>query len=492
MGILRFRFNRDGDLPNDVAERTAVVSLEGVPWTCRVERHNNELRIVRKVADSGYLHVPWRSSQYGELLLSTATVVERGEPYDLVVELARGTIHRVATQLAEWQLSGLQDTGDVSDRLARAKGDFARAVAGSGEPEERDALARTALDTALDASELLMARYTAQVIAMRRQEPARIPTWLGCNLGVQSPGDAAARLFTTAFNAAVVPFSWREVEPSVGDFDWLESDRQLEWCAQQGIRVCGGPLLSLESLDLPDWLYLWEDRPDDVAGYIREHITRVVKRYKGRVHLWHCAAHVNSGQALAWNDEDRLQITANAVEWLRSVDAQTPLIVSVDQPWGEYMARRETDLAPLYYADALLRADLGITGVGLELNFGYAPYGMSARDRLAISRKLDHWSMLGVPLAVFLTVPSGSGPDPGAKGERTSVVNAPVDPRWQQRTAEALMSMLMSKRFVQIIVWNQWSDQVPHRYPHGGLVDRNDTPKPALEMFQSLRRTLLG
>jgi hypothetical protein len=368
---------------------------------------------------------------------------------------------------------------------------FAQAVTGDYHSPEAEKLARESLDVALDASEGLMALYTAQVIAMRRQEASRIPTWLICNLGATLPTPSLASAFTSAFSAAAVPLTLRNVEPSIGDPDWLEVDRQIEWCGQQGLRICAGPLFSLDPLELPDWIYLWEYDFETVAGYIRQHMQRVLQRYQGRVHLWHCVAKLNSGQGLPWGDEERLQMTAIAMELIRQHDKQTPVIISVDQPWGEYMARSNTDLAPLYYADALLRANLGVTGIGIELNFGYAGQGMSARDRLAISRKLDHWSMLGVPLAVFVTVPSSAQADPNSRDSRLSVIQGEISPRWQHQAAEALYSMLLSKRYVQIIVWNQWSDNGPHRLPHGGLVDHQDQPKPSLEMLQSLRRTMM-
>lgn len=491
MGTLRFHLSSHTDLPADIADRTTMVSLEGVPWSCRVECGEGELRLVRQVHDSGYVHVPFRTTHYGELILSTATVLERAAPYRLIIELARGTLHRVATQLGEWQLSGLQDTQPIEALLARAKSLLAQAVTGDYHSADADKLAGESLDVALDASEGLMALYTAQVIAMRRQEASRIPTWLICNLGAKAPAHDLADAFTGVFSAAAVPLTLRAVEPSIGDPDWGEADRQVDWCGQHGLRICAGPLFSLDPLELPDWIYLWEYDFETIAGYIRQHMQRVLQRYQGRVHLWHGVAKMNSGQGLPWGDEERLQMTAIAMELIRQHDKQTPVIISVDQPWGEYMVRSETDLAPLYYADALLRANLGVTGIGIELNFGYATQGMSARDRLAISRKLDHWSMLGVPLAVFVTVPSSSQPDANSRDPRLRVIDGEIDLRWQQQAAEALYSMLLSKRYVQIVVWNQWSDSGPHRLPHGGLVDHLDQPKPSLDMLQSMRRDMM-
>jgi hypothetical protein len=42
-----------------------------------------------------------------------------------------------------------------------------------------------------------------------------------------------------------------------------------------------------------------------------------------------------------------------------------------------------------------------------------------------------------------------------------------------------------------VILWNQLSDASPHVYPHGGVFDAQDKPKPALESLRKIRQQLL-
>jgi hypothetical protein len=42
------------------------------------------------------------------------------------------------------------------------------------------------------------------------------------------------------------------------------------------------------------------------------------------------------------------------------------------------------------------------------------------------------------------------------------------------------------------VLWNQLSDAVPHHYPHGGLFDAADKPKPALEALKQIRQKYLS
>ena len=48
----------------------------------------------------------WKKT--GVLMTSTATVIERPQPYHLALELARGKVNQVRGQAADWLQGGLQ------------------------------------------------------------------------------------------------------------------------------------------------------------------------------------------------------------------------------------------------------------------------------------------------------------------------------------------------------------------------------------------------
>ena len=81
------------------------------------------------------------------------------------------------------------------------------------------------------------------------------------------------------------------------------------------------------------------------------------------------------GHALGLGEEARLQLAAKAIATVRQLDPTTPRVVSFDQPWAEYLASEQLDLGAFHFADALVRANLGLSGVGLEINVGYHPGG---------------------------------------------------------------------------------------------------------------------
>jgi hypothetical protein len=290
-----------------------------------------------------------------------------------------------------------------------------------------------------------------------------------------------------------VPLLWRRIEAVEGRRVWEEPDAQIEWAQSVGLRVSGGPLLELADRGVPDWTYLWEGDFNSLLSFMLEHVRAVVERYRGKVHLWQVAARMTHGHALGLNEEARLQLAAKAITVARQLDSTTPIVVSFDQPWAEYLASEQLDLAPLHFADALVRADLGLSGIGLELNVGYHPGGSIHRGPLAISRLIDTWSLLELPLQVALTFPSAAADDPMAdsKVRVVSSEDGEVTPESQREWVERHVPLLLAKNVVQVVVWNQLSDAAPHHYPHGGLFDASDKAKPAFESLKKMRRRYL-
>jgi len=179
--------------------------------------------------------------------------------------------------------------------------------------------------------------------------------------------------------------------------------QQIIDCLGQ-FRVGCGPLVTFNRNELPDWLYLWCDDIDAIQSYYTTYIKQIIRRYAGEFRFWHCAAGTNVDEALGLTEEQRLRLTVSALESARRIDARTPLLVSLKQPWGEYLGRTSMDLTPLQFADILVRGDLGLSAIGLHIEIGCAAHSTLPRDLLEFNRMIEHWSMLGLPLVVFLSL----------------------------------------------------------------------------------------
>jgi hypothetical protein len=358
------------------------------------------------------------------------------------------------------------------------------------EDEQSVDRARAATRDALDAMGMLSSAFVEQALAARHHQAGKLSTLLGVNLSGFNPAHPLAAQIVRTFNTALVPLSWREIESNQGKPDFSLGEKQIDWCRANGLKICSGPLLQIDKWSLPDWMYMWgEGDEESFRSCVAEHIEAVVGHFRGKVQLWQCAAGLNLNNEFEHGEEERLRLAVLTIESIRRVDPRSPVVLSIDQPWGAFMSREDYDLSPLHFADALVRADLGLSGVGLSINAGYAPDGTEPRDLIEFTRQLDRWSTLGLPLLVTLCVPSASGPDPQAhRGIRALNYADTLSAETQCAWSEKLLGVLLAKQPVQGIIWNQLLDSQPHAFPHGGLIDTQGRAKPILGLLESLRR----
>jgi hypothetical protein len=487
--MMRF-VSTSGRITSDMVEQAYLSGFDRVPWQVRVRHGNGELLLERPASDSGNLHIPWRVEGYGQVMLSTATLMERPQAYHLPLELARGKLGQLRNQLAEWQMVGLEVPARVQDKLAEALGYFAQAAVIDHASERSVRLADEAVRHALNAADSLVACYTEQVIAVRRRATPKLPTLLGVDLGPVPLAQTAADRVVQAFNAAAVPLAWRRVEATEGHYDWEAIDRQVQWCRAEGLRVALGPILQFDRSSFPDWLALYDDDVDSLFSLATEFVKTAVLRYRGQVDLWQSAGRINSAERISLPEEVRVRLAARTIELCRRLDAKTPVVVSFDQPWAEYLSRHEMEYPPLHSADTLVRADLGLTGLALEINVGYHPGGTLLRDLLEFSRQLDYWSLLGVPLFVTVCAPSSIEPDRMAT-RRTGIPGTMWTPKAQALWVARYLPLLLAKPYLHGVFWGQLHDAQPHEFPHGGLFDAKGQPKPALRQLAAIRKSHL-
>src|SRR5262249_23241357 len=130
MGQLRFL------VPN--RERVSPTAIESAHCTGRdhlpfighaATSANGELVVEREDSESGTFNILWPLAERGNLLLTTATLLERPDPYHLPVELARGTLNRLRNLLADWEASSLAVPDQVRADLAESLAAFVQATA---------------------------------------------------------------------------------------------------------------------------------------------------------------------------------------------------------------------------------------------------------------------------------------------------------------------------------------------------------------------------
>jgi hypothetical protein len=201
-----------------------------------------------------------------------------------------------------------------------------------------------------------------------------------------------------------------------------------------------------------------------------------------------------SGEILGLTEEEQIRITARAIQVAHQSDPSAQLTIGIDRPWAEWMGSSHFQLGPLHLCDYLLRADLGLSGVAIEIAPGFSPPGSHMRDLFELSKLLDLYSLLNVPLHVWMALPSGAGADPNAeplaKVEPTQWP-APLDENLQAEWGAKWIALAVSKPFVRTLSWLQLSDAFPHLYAHAGLLRPDQSAKPLVAWMQMLRKETL-
>ena len=123
------------------------------------------------------------------------------------------------------------------------------------------------------------------------------------------------------------------------------------------------------------------------------------------------------------------------------------------------------------------------------------PVRMIYLPSTSVSRQLDRWSQIGVPLIVFVSAPSSNAPDPLARHPARPLPNLRgngVTPAWQHVLLQWLLPLLLAKQQVQAIAWDCFLDDQPHDMPTSGLCESASRPKPAFQTLIDLRRDTSG
>jgi len=494
MGILRFRLPErlSAEESRDLTLASIAGGYDNAPAVTRASVEGDQLVLSRESTESGYIQVPWNVPGVGHVVAASATLAERDEPYDLLLELARGKVNQLRSQAADWAFSGIEPSQPLEDEIRAVGRSFAAAATESDGPLARDA-ARATLAAAGAAASHLVAEYTGHLLQARHERLPKLDTSLGARLNGSVP-PAASPAVTASLNSAVLPLTWRTIEPTESNYRWETADTALAWAERNGLRVTAGPLIDFSQRGLPDWLWLWEGDLQSLASFMCDYVETAVGRYRGRIRRWQLSAAANLGSVLKLAEDDFLWLSARLAEAAWQVDSGLELTIGLAQPWGDELARREFNYSPFIFADTLIRAGLKLAAIDLEWFAGYSPRGSYCRDVLDASRLLDLTAHLGVPVQVTLAYPAAGVAD--ALADPTLRVGAG---RWaagysdesQAEWAETFARVALGKAYVRALNWAHLTDGEEHTFPHAGLLDPAGRPRPALERLRRLREAHL-
>lgn len=492
MGIMRFKIPRDSLETWPQLNQGYLGSIDGRVFPTELLISDDELICKRHSSESARFFVPCPVTGFGIPVLSTGSLREQAEPHLLLIELARGRLGIIRDQVAAWEQAGMQVPESVFMELRASQQSFLRSVCGDEDADLVSSMARSALVHACGAADNLMQAYVQQRLSTRRRRSSHLPVLLSCPLGEMRPSGSLEKSFSEAFTAATISIQWPLVEATQGQHDWTLQDEQLAATERTRLIPLAGPLIDFREEGLPPWLCKWNHDYYALQSFVSDFVETAVLRYSGRIRIWEIVARGNTGFGAQFDEEHRLALTARSIEVAKQVDDELQILLRISQPWGEYQAAGAHRLSPLQFVDALLRSGVGLTGVVLEIAVGYTFEGTPYRDLLDVSRLIDLWANLGIPLTIALAFPSQSRRDLNADAE---IGTTPA--QWKTGWSEpaqaewlgSLFPLLMAKPAVVGIEWSQFSDGIRHRFPHAGLTRSDGSAKPALERLTRFRQS---
>jgi hypothetical protein len=435
----------------------------------------------------------WDVGPLGEFHLETTRLKPREEPYILNVELARFRLMKIVQKQEDWNLFDLPKAEKFAARFKEAQLLFADALGSLATPEQAAAKADTALSMAIDLSEELATFHSELLINRRRASGAFVRHIVGCRADASVQNLRYRELLAQHFDYAVVPMSWRQMQPEEQKFVTQPLDEFIDLLTSKRVPIVAGPLIDLHESHVPDWMFVWEHDFDTLRELAYEYVQKLVHRYRRAVSMWNVASGLHAGGAFTLSFEQMIEFTRLLVSQVKTMLPNARTIVTIKQPFGEYHAKFRSSVPPVLYAEMVAQAGINFEAFGLEIEMGIPQPGKFTRDLFQLSCLLDRFSSLGRP--IFITAvgaPGRNTPDSGDVSEgRMDPAAAgrwrrPWDPALQAEWMEAVYRMALSKPFVESIAWSNLAD-INQTLPGGGLMDDMFQPKPSFAKLQEMR-----
>jgi len=497
--MLRFSVSADGLSADDVDLSGAyLVGSDAVPLRAGIELRDGCIVCDKRATGPAALVVMWPVGKSGRVLLQTTRLQERDEPYLLQVELLRGHLMRLSHKREEWSLADCELTEAQARQIAECRDTLIKSFK-ADDPADAAAIAQAGLERSVALGEELALDKAANLLDRRRQVGGFARRVFGCAVDPDQTGEAAFTKLAGAFDFAVLPISWKMVEPSEGKFDWKPLDTCVKLLVQNRIPIKGSGLVCFAQESIPNWLYIWERDFETIRDLVYEHIRRIISRYGNSIQVWDVISGIHATCCFTLNFEQLMELTRMSAAIVRQLAPQSTIIVDLVAPWGEYYAHNQRTIPPMLYADMVVQSGIDFDAFGLHTYFGMGTNGMQVRDLFQISTMLDRFAVLGKPLHITAAqVPSTDvgNPNDAWKGEMSpptgGVWHSPWDENVQAEWLKAFYEIALSKSFVDTVSWRDLSDQGAHYLPGGGLLRADLTPKPAFERLCELRNSIMG
>ncbi len=205
-----------------------------------------------------------------------------------------------------------------------------------------------------------------------RQVAAALDFYIGA--AIATPTGPEAELVRHEFNGigAENAFKWNRLARLVGDYDFTLADAFADFAERHGMRLRGHALIwgrGGRPHNLESTLRASSDPQKTLFKLMREHISTVAARYRGKVAVWDV---VNEPMAYGGEGLDKNvfyetlgeDYVAESFRLAREVDPDAELVLNEQISWNEYDGLSATEF--IDFVRRLLDQGVPIDGVGLQ------------------------------------------------------------------------------------------------------------------------------
>ncbi|MXW62207.1 MAG: hypothetical protein F4Y27_10490 [Acidimicrobiaceae bacterium] len=216
---------------------------------------------------------------------------------------------------------------------------------------------------------------------------------------ISAPTGPHAELVSREFNGigAENAFKWNRLAKFVGDYDFTLTDAFAEYAERHDMRLRGHALVwgrGGRPHNLESTLRASSDQRKTLLRLMREHISTVAARYRGKVAVWDV---VNEPMAYSGTGLDKNvffetlgeEYVVESFRLARAADPEAELVLNEQISWNEYDGRSASEFVD--FVRRLLDVETPIDGIGLQ---GHMLMGTP--DPVALDRFLRRIEDLGL------------------------------------------------------------------------------------------------
>ncbi|HEY0356676.1 MAG TPA: endo-1,4-beta-xylanase [Flavisolibacter sp.] len=314
---------------------------------------------------------------------------------------------------------------------------------------------------------------------------------MGVAVSPQALKTDEAGLVTKHFNSLTAENAMKmgPIHPKENEYAWKGADSIVAFAERNGMKLRGHTLLWHQQT--PAWLFV-DNNGDTVSKEIllqrlKDHITAVVTRYKGKIYAWDVVNEAISDKKdeylrpSPWYNIIGEEYIAKAFQWAHEADPAAQLFYN---DYNEISPVKRAKIIRL--VTSLKNAGVPIHGIGLQ-----GHWAVNEPSRGQLDSTLKEFASVGLPLQITELDISVYPKEHDARERKPGDANAAFTPEREQQQIEKykMIFELFSKyreNITSVTFWNiserySWLDNFPvkGRKDYPLLFDKDLKPKKA-------------